>query len=219
METDPEQLRHMGELVIDELLGDALAALRHQAQVSSRPVIDADTLHAVEIAVGHRFANDLLATWAAAIPCLASEREFLLGRVVAHTGALAVAGAPGDLIGLGREGEEYLCLEKRRATADHTLLSRFRPGTRSATRFCPLVEWISALVPPADGVPALEPYAPRLERTPPTGSSGQRVRHKSFGVGRVYVEIGTGPERKVKVDFPGVGLKFVAARFLEYLDD
>lgn len=44
--------------------------------------------------------------------------------------------------------------------------------------------------------------------------SGMNVRHKKFGVGRVYhIELGFAP--KVIVDFPGFGRKTIVARFLE----
>ena len=76
---------------------------------------------------------------------------------------------------------------------------------------------VAGELPAVPGEPPV--FSPELTRVLPGGSDGTRVRHKVFGEGRVYVEIGDGPTRKVKVEFPGHGLKLLQARFLEYLDE
>jgi DNA helicase II / ATP-dependent DNA helicase PcrA len=45
--------------------------------------------------------------------------------------------------------------------------------------------------------------------------AGSRVKHDSFGTGRVLESRGTGRDRKLLIDFPTVGLKTVLARFVE----
>ncbi|HKE16929.1 MAG TPA: 3'-5' exonuclease, partial [Kofleriaceae bacterium] len=45
--------------------------------------------------------------------------------------------------------------------------------------------------------------------------AGSRVRHDSFGTGRVLESRGSGRDRKLLIDFPEVGLKTVLARFVE----
>jgi hypothetical protein len=217
---DPETPRDLGPLRVDDRLGAALAELRRRGQVQGPAELDADRLHAVEVAVSFRFAPDLLATWAAAVPLLLDRHELALDKVVAHTARLRSARAPGDLIGLGVSGDDFLCIEKRTAAGGATSLHLYRPSDRRS-RATPLCDWLEALVadlPLPSGAPAPEPLVFRLTRKPPTGSSGRLVRHPVFGEGRVYLEIGTGPDRKVKVDFPKVGLKLLQARFLEYLD-
>jgi DNA helicase-2/ATP-dependent DNA helicase PcrA len=43
---------------------------------------------------------------------------------------------------------------------------------------------------------------------------GAFVRHKIFGVGEIEEGSGRGPDRKLQVRFPGVGLKMIVARFV-----
>ncbi|MCG3171899.1 MAG: ATP-dependent DNA helicase PcrA [Myxococcota bacterium] len=45
-------------------------------------------------------------------------------------------------------------------------------------------------------------------------SPGSRVRHSKYGVGEIHERAGEGPEAKVKVYFPGEGIKTIIARFL-----
>lgn len=216
---DPEDPRTLGALAIGDELRRVLTELRRRQQVSAKAEVDADRLHGVETAVGYRFADDLLATYAAGVPLLSEEFHFTLDSVVAHTGALGAAGARGDLIGLGRRGDEFLCLAKRDVSSGETNLLRRRPR-QAEDEPIPLLFWLEDLLAglPASDAEGAE-FAPQIVRAPPAGSSGRRVRHPVFGEGRVYLEIGTGPERKVKVDFPGKGLTLLQARFLEFLDE
>ncbi len=53
------------------------------------------------------------------------------------------------------------------------------------------------------------------EQAEPSGpSSGSKVNHAAFGVGRVVDSTGAGRDLKVTVDFPSVGRKTVLARYL-----
>ncbi len=67
-----------------------------------------------------------------------------------------------------------------------------------------------------DDVPAIDVD----EDFDPTGSpdqvvAGEQVRHPRFGSGRVVQTLGEGRDTKLLIDFPGVGLKMVVARFVE----
>jgi hypothetical protein len=180
--------------------------------------VDADQLHAVEVAVSYRFANDLLAVYAAAIPTLLSDYQFDLHRVVAHTGELRSRKAPGDLIGLGKEEEEdvILALSLRAAEVEETILYRV-DDRGDGQRWQSLEAWVIDL---AKGSSTEAPaFRPQLLRAPPGGSTGRRVRHKTFGEGRVFLDTGSGAERKLKVDFEKVGLKTLLARFVEFIDE
>ncbi|HET9452037.1 MAG TPA: 3'-5' exonuclease, partial [Aggregicoccus sp.] len=64
---------------------------------------------------------------------------------------------------------------------------------------------------------------PRIDRSYSQASDGEgisgdvrgmRVRHESFGTGRIVATDGQGPNAKVTVEFKDVGLKRVIARFL-----
>ncbi|HTM21012.1 MAG TPA: hypothetical protein VL172_10905, partial [Kofleriaceae bacterium] len=80
-----------------------------------------------------------------------------------------------------------------------------------------LAPWLAARaagLPPGDAGLRVRVQPSRPEST----LSGRRVRHKVFGEGRLLKEIGTGPDRKVQVDFPRRGLVLLQAKFLEFLD-
>ncbi len=215
-----------GDLAIDAALQDTLSELRARGGVSGRAEVDLDQLHAVEAAFAITFADDLLATFAAAVPALIERFRFELSMVVGHTGALQTRGARGDLVGVGHDktADLFYCVEKSNATT--TTLVVFNPDGKTMTRL-PLAQWlaqrIDELPPPAttagELTPKLGELTPKLVREMPGAPSGRRARHKKFGEGRVLREIGTGPQRKVQVAFPNLGLKLLQARFLEFLDD
>jgi DNA helicase-2/ATP-dependent DNA helicase PcrA len=74
--------------------------------------------------------------------------------------------------------------------------------------------------PPPRLVPVNRPPTPAPPASEPAGSigTGRRVRHATFGEGRVLSVQGAGPQAKLTVSFPVVGPKVVVARFLELLD-
>jgi hypothetical protein len=82
-------------------------------------------------------------------------------------------------------------------------------------------KWLQdRLLPTSDGPEGVPDYRPRLlARVPESTSRGRPVRHAKFGLGKALCEVGTGKDRKIKVDFPGHGLKLLAVRFVEYLDE
>jgi hypothetical protein len=211
--------RDLGPFAIAPEVRAALAELRHRAGVTGPAEIDADQVRAVEIGVALRFSNDLLAVFAAAVPLLRDRYELALGKVVAHTGELRTRRARGDLVGVGQIARGIkLCVEKKADVGARFRLAIYDMEARTIEPV-DLALWLEARASElAHITAAADDFTPMLVRQLPGGSSGRRVRHPVFGEGRVYVELGTGPERKVKVDFPGVGLKLLQARFLEYLD-
>ena len=151
------------------------------------------------------------------------------GLAVAHTGALRALGAPGDLVAFGKsqDGQTFYAVAKAEvAPAESTVIS-FDPAVGETSRL-PFSAWlegqVEALRAALDDLPEVDPeaaktFVPRVvRRTLPEGSSGRRVRHPRFGEGRVMLEQGRGPTAKVRVEFPGLGIKTLQARFLEYLE-
>jgi hypothetical protein len=211
--------RTLGPLAVSPELAQLLRMLRHRAAVSQQPEVDADRVRAVEIGVAFRFSDDLLAVYAAAVPLLTDKYHLRLDAVVAHTGELRDGHARGDLIGIGAASPQIkLCIEKKLHDPARTQLALYDVDTKTIETI-DLLAWLhqrAGELPEAQS--AAPPFVPVLVRVLPGGSSGRRVRHAAFGEGKVYVEIGTGPMRKVKVDFPGVGLKLLQSRLLEYLE-
>jgi len=216
MTAEPGDPRSPGVFPVSPALAQTLADLRAAEGVHEPPGVDADAVHAVEVGVGYRFPFELLAVYAARVPTLRERHEFTLDHVVAHTGALRHAKAPGDLVGLGRFGGGILAVSMRLDRPPVSLL-RFCLETKKAEPPTSLEEWLLSFRSGKSAARAS--FVPRLTRVLPGGSSGRPVRHPVFGDGRVFLESGSGPTRRVKVDFPKVGLKVIQARFLTFLDE
>ncbi len=204
-----DRLRPAGDLAPSPRVARALSALRGDPG----PVeLDNDRVRQVEAAVGVRLPDDVLACFAAAPPALADRCAMTLAGVVGHTGALREAGARGDLIGVARvEPRVILCVRKHEGT-----LVCFDTDDRSQ-RDHDLAAWLESMAPPAADTAPLR--ARLVAYQPESTMAGRRVRHATFGDGKALREIGTGPTRKVQVDFPGRGLKLLQARFLDFLDE
>jgi len=205
-------------LVISDAVRDTLAELRARSAVTTRTEVDLDQLHGVEEAFAVTLADDLLASFAAAVPALIDGYQWKLSMAIGHTGALLRRGGRGDLVGIGcdEQNNVYYCVDK--STDTDTTLIVFDAGSKKTTRV-PLLEWLRQHL---DGLPAEAPvpeFKPELVREMPGTPSGRRARHKKFGEGRVLSEKGEGPTRKVQVAFPNIGMKVLHARFLEFLDD
>ncbi len=200
-----DEPRAPGDLAPSPRVARALSALRGDAG----PVeLDNDRVRSVEAGVGVRLPDDVLACFASG--ALADRCAMTLGSVVGHTGALREAGARGDLIGIGLiEPGVILCVRKSERT-----LVQFDLHDGSE-RDHDLAAWLETLAPGADAPPL---HARLVAFQPESTMAGRRVRHSKFGEGKALREIGTGPTRKVQVDFPGRGLKLLQARFLEFLD-
>jgi len=220
--SDLDERRGPGALTVPPGLARALARLRAAAGVTAEPELGVDELRNVELAVGMRFQDDLLAVFAAATPPLSTRHALALASVVGVTGALREHRVRGDLVGVGfADAGTFLCVELHRRGggkgATELVLHDRHDGRQ---RTVPLAAWIDER---AAGCPDTDaPFAPRVAPAMTESyndPSARRVRHPLFGEGRVLSESGTGPTRKVKADFARVGLKVLQARFLEFLDD
>jgi hypothetical protein len=216
-----EERRGPGPLSVAPELGRALARLRAAAGVTSAPVLGIDEVRNVELAVGMRFADDLLAVLAAATPPLSTTHALVLAKVVGMTGRLREHRVRGDLVGVGiADAGTLLCVElhpRRGSAGTELVLHDVHDGRQ---RKAALAAWIgerAAGCPDTDApfAPVIAPAMTESYHNP----SARRVRHPVFGEGRVLAESGSGPTRKVKADFARVGLKLLQARFLEFLDD
>ncbi len=197
-----------------------LAALREQEQAPLRPELLLQNLADVEMAFAARFSDDLLAVWAAAVPWLSDTHKLTVTGVIGLTGALREHRVRGDLIGVGRWGDLFLCVEKRqRVPAPGCELVILDPDDKTSETVA-LASWLSQRLEERGSASPrdVSAFAPRIVRPLPAASSGKKVRHAKFGEGNVLREIGTGPLRKLQIDFPTFGLKMLQARFVEYLD-
>ncbi|MDF1563448.1 MAG: hypothetical protein P1V51_10400 [Deltaproteobacteria bacterium] len=220
--------RLSGELVIPEEIRAALAELRLIHGIDAVAELCLDEVRALERAIQHRFPDALLALLAAHLKPLVHAYELDLDKVMALSGRVHALGGRGDLVAFAKDPADgrYLCWVKGEPREPLPLLL-FEPGTRaSSSTTLPevLAEWIATHRQLHPDAPRFEAglaatFHPRTVMPLPGGSDGRRVRHAKFGEGRVLLESGSGPTRKVKVDFPGHGLKHLQARFLTYLDE
>jgi len=214
--------RSPGDLDVSEPTRTLLLELRQASGQTARPELELERVREVEAAIGMHLPDDLLALFAASIPRVEKGFAMALGMVIGHTGALRDHRARGDLVGVGQaERRVYLCLDKGAPSTHEARLLRYDVDYKTTDGIL-LADWLRALL---DGLGQPEHQTPEAELTPrliqpmPESSmQGRRVRHPKFGEGKALREIGTGPTRKVQVDFPGLGLKLMQARFLEFLD-
>jgi len=206
--------RAPGALPVSPAVRRALSGLRRRAGVHAPAELELPRVREIETAFAIRLPDDLLAVFACGVAELNSGCGMTLGGVVAHTGALRELGAPGDLVGVGRERPgTFLCIAKRGVASPLVRWSVDGGGLEPVV----LADWLAARAgDPPPGADELRVQI--LPSRPESTLAGRRVRHKVFGDGRALREIGTGPDRKVQVDFPGRGLKLLQARFLEFLD-
>lgn len=209
-----EQRRQPGPFSIAADVAGLLAGLRAAAGVSTPAELDIDRLREVEAAVGMRFGNDLLAVFACGVPALVEALEIRVGLVLGHTGELRRRRARGDLIAFGAARGLFHCVEKREVPRERTEVVEY-DADGGGERRMDLADWLRE----RGAEPGTEPFTPTLAARMPESYQGRTVRHKVFGEGKLLSESGSGPTRKVKVDFPGVGLKLLQARFLEFPDD
>lgn len=223
-----EKHRKPGEIPVEDGLSRLLAGLRAEAGVEGvAPEIDLTELRDVELAIGSRFGDDVLAVFAAHLPALEVALEWRLGLVVGHTGALHQQGGRGDLVALGhRDRETWWGVEIAGGAGAGGGSSRLveigEDGTVRSRE--PLEAWLRARFGgeaaggiAGDGASRFRPLL--VARALESSAAGRRVRHATFGEGRVLTESGTGPTRKVKAEFPGRGLVLLQARFLTFLDE
>jgi hypothetical protein len=211
--------RTMGPITASARVAAILGQMRTAHAVTSPPTLDVDRLIDVELAVNHRFADDMLAVFASGIPLLQQEYDLRLAQVVGHTGTLRALGIRGDRIGVGATGGGvFYCVEKcSRARTEAVLIEL--DSERGSSVEHDLAQWLASRAPGFVEPQPVTQFAPQLTRKPLESSrSGRKVRHQLFGEGLVLSETGTGPDRTVKADFPGLGLKVLKARFISYVD-
>ncbi len=204
-------------LVISPAVAGVLGAWRQAAGVVDGAQLDVDRVRDVEGTMGTGFPDPILAVFAAAIPVLAHDFGMGLGKVAEHSARARAKQVRGDFVACGAEPDESGFYGFLKKTGD-TLLAVFRPR-RGRVETTPYAEWlrVTAAKHAVELDAVAPPFEPRLIRNAEPMGEGQRVRHPKWGVGRVLAEFGDGPTRKVKAAFPGLGLKTVQARFLEYL--
>jgi hypothetical protein len=215
--------RRSALLDIDPAWGRRLTALRVDANVEVAPELDVDRVRGVEATIGARIPDPILALVATGVPWLESALGLSLARFADHTARARNARAPGDFVGVA-------------ASPDGRTVYGFRPGRspdqivaydadRRTMKQRPLERWLTEVIEACrdgrcdlEGLEGLESLQARMIRAALPPGEGQRVRHRTWGEGRVLAEHGEGPTRKVKAEFPGLGLKVVQARFLEFIE-
>lgn len=213
--------RRSADLDIDPQWALRLASLRAEAGVETSGELDVDHVRSVEATIGAGIPDPLLALVAAGVPWLERRLGLALSRFADHTARAREARAPGDFVGVAVSPEGRLIHGFRPGRGDDRIdvfdADRRRTKPRSIEAW--LDEVIATCHEGKGGPPGAEPFRPRLVRAALPPGGGQRVRHPKWGEGHVLAEHGEGPTRKVKAEFPGVGLKVVQARFLDFLDE
>lgn len=211
--------RKAAPLDVPPAIDGLLARWRAASGVTGPAELDVDRVRDVEGTMGTGLPDVLLAMIAAAIPALRDELGLTLGRIAEHSALARARRVRGDFVACGAEPDGSAFYGFLKKTAE-THLATFRPD-RGRIETVPYLDWLEEQAA-ADDLDADSPDATldaRLYRDALPEGEGQRVRHPKFGVGRVLAEQGEGPTRRVKAEFPGLGLKVIQARFLEFLDD
>ncbi len=222
-------VRQSGALTLCAPVRALLYELRVLEGIDEVPELDLERVREVERGLGLVFGDDVVAAHAAHSAYLREACGMEWGLAVAHTGALRALGAPGDLIAFGRasDGQSFCAVPKAEASPEESTVVGY-DGAGGEMRRLGFRPWLETRVealraslehPPLVDPEASKTFVPRLvRRSLPEGSSGRRVRHPRFGEGLVMLEQGRGPTAKVRVEFPGLGIKTIQARFLEYLE-
>lgn len=199
-------------------LGELLGGLRHACGVDAPAELDVDRIRDVEAAMGTRLPDPVLALIGAKLPFLADGLGVGLGEILAHSARARELKARGDLVVFGH-GKDRGDLHGFVIGAPDERIAILRRSGRELTSYH-VNEWLTARATAAGVEPEeAPPLEVRIVRAAKPMPEGRQVRHKKWGVGRLLTEEGTGPNRKIKVAFPEVGIKHLAARFLEFLDD
>ena len=210
--------RRPDTLCISAELSTTLAALRRLEGVENSAELDVDRVRDIEGTVGCRLPDGILALAAASVPSLQRNHRVELGSIPELSALGREAGFRGDFIAFAVDsGSRKLHGFVKGSAAEDTLtIDRDTKGSTTGT----LTQWLLARFPRAREVAPPSAFEPRLVRHAPTvDAPGPQARHPRWGVGTVMAEDGHGPQRKIKIAFPGHGLKVVQARFLEFLAD
>ena len=209
--------RRAAPIEISDDIARLLGRWRQAFGVTTPPEIDVDRVRDVEGTMGTGLPDVLLAMMLARIPALTVDLGLELGRIAEHSAQARARRVRGDFVACGAEPDGSVFYGFLKKTAD-THLATFRPD-RGRVETTPYLEWLLRRAAD-DAVPLDGPasrFVPGLTRDALPEREGQRVRHAKFGVGRVLAEQGEGPTRRVKAEFPSLGLKVIQARFLEFL--
>ncbi len=210
--------RGTGSLVIAQGLASDLSSLRAKYRVTTAATLSIDELRAVEQGVGMRFEDDVLAVFAAQIPVLAIDHQMTLRKVLAHTSAFRQQGGLGDWIAVGKQQDAYWLIEMRARSGGSTVLHQTKANgvhddlataikssvaefVRVHTKDCPKVGTL---------------LEASVVRPPPESFQGRWVDHKVFGKGRILATVEGG--RRMRIDFPGKGLKTLDSSYVTVLD-
>lgn len=135
------------------------------------------------------------------------------------------AGVPDSLVPLGRDGHEWICVERRAAAARIVVYLDEDQSRRSLS----VAGWLEEVVEqhlhgsdPTDAErQALEAWSKkatlevRLTAVDRAPRSLYRVKHPKFGEGVVRREEQSGAETKLEIDFGPAGVRVLLSRFVE----
>jgi hypothetical protein len=210
-------LRRNVDLELPRDLAELLGQLRATAGMTSQAVIDVDRVRDIEAAMGARLPDPVLALLASELPCLRDGLSVGLGEIPRHSVRARASRARGDLVVFGVDPDGHVFHGFVIAAADDRIA--VFDAARRSIQSSSVVDWLSdqargAAVEPTPAAPVVV----SLVRASKPEPDGRRVRHAKWGIGRLLVERGTGPKRTVKVVFADVGVKTIAASFVEFLD-
>ena len=194
-----------------------LAELRRRDGIESPLELDVDRVRDVEAVIGGEIPDPWLGVLASGVPAFERDLCLKLSDVAAHTKDAHQFPVQRDLVALGRDGARQFVGFVRGRDPDRIALY---DADRKSLKSDGLADWIVRRFELDEAsLPDSGSMTVRLIRHVLVTDDGKtRVRHAKWGEGLVLAEHGEGPTRKVKADFPGLGLKVVQARFLEFLD-
>lgn len=218
MERHPRKTQ---ELDLSERLRAVLVELRRRAAVDAALELDVDRVRDVEAVIGGSIPDPWLGILAAQIPRLRDELQLDLAAVAGHTKRAHQSSVQRDFVALGcDDGHLFYGFLRGR---DPDRIAIFDNEDRSVAS-ASLEQWLMQRFDLADADlrdatgSSVHPSVQLIRHVRPSHEGKTRVRHAKWGEGVVLAEDGEGPTRKVKAEFPGLGLKVVQARFLEFLE-
>ncbi|APR78894.1 Hypothetical protein A7982_04241 [Minicystis rosea] len=205
-----------------------LAAQRGPEVVATEEIVvslDAEAVASVERELGLRFDPAVLLLFSDAD--VFDMYDLDLGRLTGLRDEAEEASVPAPLVALGRDGHEWICVE-RRAQAARIVVYLDEDQSR---RSMPLADWLDGVVEQhlhggstTDAErraleawmknATLEVRLTAADRTPP---SLYRVKHPKFGEGVVRREERSGADTKLEIDFGEAGVRVLLSRFVERL--
>ncbi|PCC75315.1 hypothetical protein SAMN02745121_03962 [Nannocystis exedens] len=207
----------------------ALLAAERGPEVVATPEIvvslDAEAVADVERELGLRFDPAVLLLFA--VVDVFGMYDLDLARLPSLRNEAEAASVPASLVPLGRDGHEWICVERRAAAARIVVYLDDDQSRRSL----PVADWLDEVVEqhlhgsdPTDAERrALEAWMKkatlevRMTAADRTPRSFCRVRHPKFGEGVVRREERSGADTKLEIDFGQAGVRVLLSRFVERL--